>query len=371
MSQVKGQLIGDSAAMRELKAMLAACAPSNASVMICGETGVGKEVVCRQLHALSDRADQPLVPLNCAAIPGALLESELFGHRKGAFTGALSDRIGRIEMANGGTLFLDEIGDMPLDLQVKLLRVLEERCIEPLGGGDSRPVDIRVIAATHQNLQAMVERGEFREDLYYRLNVIPLTIPPLRERGEDIGTLCRHFTELHAVNGKSISFTARSYKVLEHYAWPGNVREMSNLIMRFSVLFAGNRIDLAQVPHSAMPPELARLTTDMLAHLDPGSDADELNLLKWLEKEPAPVAAEQDSAADWTPKRAEELVALAQGMRELPSQGIETKQILQELESNFIKVALTQSNGNVSKAAGLLNLQRTTLIQKIEKYNLN
>lgn len=371
MSHEKSLLIGECAPMRELKAMISACAASNASVMVYGETGVGKEVVCRQLHAKSDRADKPLVALNCAAIPGALLESELFGHRKGAFTGALSDRVGRIEMAHGGTLFLDEIGDMPLDLQVKLLRVLEERCIEPLGGGASRPVDIRVIAATHQNLQAMVERGEFREDLYYRLNVIPLHIPPLRERGSDIRALCDHFTELHAVDGKRISFTARSANVLEHYSWPGNVREMSNLIMRFSVLFAGNRIDLAQVPQSAMPDALARLTTEMIAHLDPGSDADELDLLKWLDNTSCTSETVEQSECDWSPERAEELVALAQGKRVLPSQGIETKRILQDLESNFIRVALTQSNGNVSKAAGLLNLQRTTLIQKIEKYNLN
>lgn len=355
--------------MLELKAIISACASSSASVLIRGETGVGKEVVCRQLHALSDRASMPLVPINCAAIPGALLESELFGHRKGAFTGALNDRVGRIEMADGGTLFLDEIGDMPMELQVKLLRVLEERCIEPLGGGESRAVDIRVIAATHQNLAAMVERGEFREDLYYRLNVIPLHIPPLRERGTDIGLLCQHFTEVHAVEGKSISFTARSQHVLEQYSWPGNVREMSNLMMRFSVLFAGNRIDLAQVPKSALPESLASLTTEMLSHLDAHTDADELDLMKWLEVDRGSADAELDG--QWTPQRAEELVALAQGKCELPSQGIETRQILQDLESNFIKVALTQAKGNVSKAAMLLNLQRTTLIQKIEKYNLS
>ncbi|GAB5500253.1 MAG: hypothetical protein PsegKO_25640 [Pseudohongiellaceae bacterium] len=365
-------LLGECPAMLELKAMVAACAPSNASVLIRGETGVGKEVVCRQLHAMSDRAQQALVAINCGAIPGTLLESELFGHRKGAFTGALSDRIGRIEMAEGGTLFLDEIGDMPMDLQVKLLRVLEDRCVEPLGGGESRPVDIRVIAATHQNLAAMVERGEFREDLYYRLNVIPLTIPPLRDRGVDIATLCRHFTELHASNGNAISFTARSQHVLEQYVWPGNVREMSNLIMRFSVLFAGNRIDLAQVPQSAMPEALVRLTTDMLTPLDPGPDVDELDLLKRLPTETTPAAVESaPDSDDWTPQQAEELVALAQGRRDLPSQGIATKQILQDLESNFIKVALNQANGNVSKAAMLLKLQRTTLIQKIEKYNLS
>ena len=339
-------LFGSSAPMMALRSMLDACAASPASVLIQGETGSGKEVICRELHRRSDRANQPFVAINCAAIPAALLESELFGHRKGAFTGALSDRIGRLERADGGTLFLDEIGDMPLDLQVKLLRVLEERTVEPLGGGEVRQIDVRVVAATHRDLQAMVARGEFREDLYYRLNVIPLTIPALRERAADIPAFCAHFAQLHSQGKAPVSFTSRSLDVLKRYRWPGNVRELSNLMMRFSVLFPGRRIDLTQVPAAAMPEALAISTV-----------VPEVDFMEAVE-------------ADLNAGGVEDLLRVSRGIRELPDQGIEARQILQDLETNFIRIALTQARGNVSKAATLLNLQRTTLIQKISRYNL-
>lgn len=361
-------LFGSSAPMMALRSMLDACAASPASVLIQGETGSGKEVICRELHRRSDRASQPFVAINCAAIPAALLESELFGHRKGAFTGALSDRIGRLERADGGTLFLDEIGDMPLDLQVKLLRVLEERTVEPLGGGEVRQIDVRVVAATHRDLPAMVARGEFREDLYYRLNVIPLTIPALRERAADIPDFCAHFAKLHSQGKAPVSFTSRSLDVLKRYQWPGNVRELSNLMMRFSVLFPGRRIDLTQVPAAAMPEALAALVADCLPPLESAAavaadvpagpaEALEVDFMEAIE-------------ADLNAGRVEDLLRVSRGIRELPDQGIEARQILQDLETNFIRIALTQARGNVSKAATLLNLQRTTLIQKISRYNL-
>ena len=227
-------VFGASPSMVQLRMLIKACARSTASVLIQGETGSGKEVICRELHRLSPRCNMPLVALNCAAIPATLLESELFGYRKGAYTGAITDRKGRLELAHGGTLFLDEIGDMPLDLQAKLLRFLEDRVVEPLGGaGDGMVVDVRVIAATHKNLPDLVQARQFREDLFYRLNVVPLAVPPLRERGDELPVLCRHFAELHAGDAAPIAFTDLSLALLADYDWPGNVRELSNILGSF------------------------------------------------------------------------------------------------------------------------------------------
>lgn len=257
---------GQSAYMLQLKQLMLTCARSDASVLILGETGTGKEVLCRELHIKSCRNEAPLIPINCAAIPGALLESELFGYTKGSFTGASSDRAGRLELANGGTLFLDEIGDMPLELQSKMLRVLEERVIEPLGGGRSKVIDVRIVAATHRNLNAMVAGGTFREDLYHRLNVIPLALPPIRERAEDIPNLCHVFAKKHANGARPITFTPQSADILKAYDWPGNVREISNLMMRFSVLYSGQQIDIAKVPIYALSEQLHKIVLQHSTH---------------------------------------------------------------------------------------------------------
>ena len=257
--------LGNSEVMVQLRRLIDTCAKSEASVLILGDTGVGKELISRELHVKSSRSNGPLVPINCAAIPGALLESELFGFSKGSFTGAISDRVGRFALANGGTLFLDEIGDMPLELQSKLLRVLEQRVIEPIGGGEGKPIDVRIIAATHRDLPAMVKAGLFRQDLYFRLNVLPVTVPSVRQRKEAILPMCQFFSRIHARYSRSISFTERSADVLIAYDWPGNVREISNLMMRFSVLFAGEKIDLPSLSPELLPEGLAELIAVRLA----------------------------------------------------------------------------------------------------------
>ena len=240
-----GELIGESPAMLDLFVALAKVGPAEASVVIRGETGTGKEMVARRLHQLSPRADGPFVAINCAAVPESLLESELFGHRKGAFTGADRDRAGRFREAHGGTLFLDEIGDLPLAAQAKLLRVLQERVVEPLGGGPSVDVDVRVLAATHRDLESRARTGQFREDLYYRLRVVDLELPPLRKRGDDVLRLARAF--LVAAGARPAELTPEAASALRRHAWPGNVRELKNAIER-ATIFADGAITLDDLP---------------------------------------------------------------------------------------------------------------------------
>ena len=278
------QYIGASNAAQSLRSMLATIANSNATVMITGESGTGKELLARALHEQSLRAGSNFVPINCAAIPKDLLESELFGHRKGAFTGAVNDRVGRFELAHGGTIFLDEIGDMSLDMQVKLLRVLQERTIDPIGGSRQVAIDVRVIAATHRDLEEEISAGRFREDLYYRLNVLPVVTPPLRERPEDIPDLLRHFGQRFANPGvQAVRFDADFTEALQKYHWPGNVRELSNLVDRFSTLYAGQRLRRIEVGENAFDLAVLErpwpggttgdLLTRMLLHADFGGNA--------------------------------------------------------------------------------------------------
>ena len=235
-------LVGASAAVEGLRALIAQVAQSSATLLIRGESGTGKEVVARLVHAQSPRSDGPFVPVNCGAIPADLLESELFGHRKGAFTGALADRLGRFQLANGGTLFLDEIGDMPAYMQVKLLRVLQERQVEPVGGTAPETVDVRVVAATHRDLERAVADGSFREDLYYRLNVVRIETPSLRDRMEDLPELVdfmlQRLNSRHSTGTVEISDNALD--ILASYPWPGNVRELRNLIERVLILSEGD-----------------------------------------------------------------------------------------------------------------------------------
>jgi sigma-54 specific flagellar transcriptional regulator A len=354
--------------------LIARVASSTATVLITGESGTGKELVARALHEQSNRALAHFVPINCAAIPKDLLESELFGHRKGAFTGAVADRIGRFEMAHGGTIFLDEIGDLPLDMQVKLLRVLQERTVDPVGGSRPVNVDVRVVAATHRDLEHEIAEGRFREDLYYRLNVLPLQTPALRERTDDLDELLPHLARRFA--GKinpPIRFEADFVEALKAYAWPGNVRELSNLMDRFSTLFTGQTLSLNNVPANLLPKGLAAIQAERCTAPPP---------LTLMANQPKSPASNNDAMAALlepsgfeagdtnSDNEVENIIMLAQGLAQLPAQGISLKERLADIERDLITQALTRTDGNVSQTARLLNLQRTTLIEKINKYDL-
>jgi formate hydrogenlyase transcriptional activator len=261
-----GEMLGQSPAMKELFGSLLRVAATDATVLIQGETGTGKELIARSIHEASARKDRPLVRVNCAAIPGTLMESEFFGHERGAFTGATTKREGRFALADGGTIFLDEVGELPLDLQAKLLRVLQEGEFEPLGSARTRKVNVRVVAATNRDLATMVSEGKFREDLYYRLNVFPLRVPPLRERGSDVALLAKAFVERFARRmGRRLGPPhPDDLRRLQDYHWPGNVRELQNVIERAIILSAGNRLELHRaMPESAAPAPLPAAEADM------------------------------------------------------------------------------------------------------------
>jgi sigma-54 specific flagellar transcriptional regulator A len=327
------ELIGDSANTREIRDLIERVAPSGASVLITGESGTGKEVVARQIHRLSGRQG-PFVAVNCGAIPDQLLESELFGHEKGAFTGASAARKGRIEQADGGTLFLDEIGDMPPAMQVKLLRVLQERVVERVGGVSSISVDVRVLAATHRDLASRIGEARFREDLYYRLNVFPIEVAPLRERPEDVPPLVAEMARrVHDRHGVSISFSQKAMAAIVSFAWPGNVRELANLIERLAVIKPHGTVGLADLPES----------------------------ISGLERPEPAVAAARPEARD-------DVSALPDGL--LPEDGVSLKAHMADIERQLIADALEQSGGVVARAAKLLGTRRTTLVEKIRRYGL-
>lgn len=355
--------IGSSAPAHALRHLVATMANSNATVMITGESGTGKELLARLLHDQSHRCGANFVPINCAAIPKDLLESELFGHRKGAFTGAVADRVGRFELAHGGTIFLDEIGDMSLDMQVKLLRVLQERTIDPIGGTRQVHVDVRVIAATHRDLENEISAGRFREDLYYRLNVLPMVTPPLRERASDVAELLNFYAEKCVNFGKSaIRFKPDFMAALQKYPWPGNVRELSNLVDRFSTLYAGQELDLRAIPPTLLPKGLVSAQAELQAQAP---------MLTQLEMTPPPeVLAEMQDQPEPEDNDVESIIMLAQGMPHLPPEGLSLKERMAQIERSIIEQALERNSGNVSRTAKLLNLQRTTLIEKINKYEL-
>ena len=383
-------IIGNSSPMREIRKLIETIADSTATVLINGESGTGKELVAQALHYQSSRADANFVPLNCAAIPKELMESELFGHRKGAFTGALADRVGRFELAHGGTLFLDEIGDLSLDMQVKLLRVLQEKTVDPIGSSRPVEVDVRVVAATHRDLEKEVAEGRFREDLYYRLNVLPVRTPPLRERDDDIVVLARHYAEKFAHKATPITFTTDMVEAMKAYEWPGNVRELSNLIHRFSTLFAGQRLSLRSVPSAMLPKGLQKLQEEKGGELPPEAvqeeaadtaaeagqsimpTGDSADVLQMFGLDGGMPAANPASAGK--PARehndVEDIIMLAQGGAVLPPEGLSLKERMAQIERAYIEQALDRAQGNVSKTARLLNLQRTTLIEKIDKYRL-
>ena len=336
-------LVGTSRAIQHVRQMMQQVADTDASVLILGESGTGKEVVARNLHYHSKRRDAPFVPVNCGAIPAELLESELFGHEKGAFTGAITSRAGRFELANGGTLFLDEIGDMPLPMQVKLLRVLQERTFERVGSNKTQSADVRIIAATHKNLETMIEVGAFREDLYYRLNVFPIEMAPLRERVEDIPLLMNELISRmeHEKRG-SIRFNSVSIMSLCRHAWPGNVRELANLVERMAIMHPYGVIGVAELPKK-------------FRYVD---DDDE--------QAPDPMFSEM-----------EERVAINNSVPDfsssamLPPEGLDLKDYLGGLEQGLIQQALDDANGIVARAAERLRIRRTTLVEKMRKYGMS
>lgn len=328
------ELVGDSTALNRVKELVTQVARSDATVLITGESGTGKEVVARAIHRASQRLGQPFVPVNCGAIPADLLESELFGHEKGAFTGALEARPGRFELAHGGTLFLDEIGDMPLPMQVKLLRAIQEKCVERIGSARSIPCDVRIIAATHQNLDALIEQGRFREDLFYRLAVFPVVVPPLRERVEDIEPIALDkLARLEADAGTATTLTEGAWAALRGYPWPGNVRELCNLMERIAVQFRGRVVDAPDLP--------LRLRGETVG-------------------EPAPVSAE----------RSEATAADADSSVVLPVNGIDLRAFLADMERSLIKQALDDTESVVARAADRLHIRRTTLVEKMRKYGI-
>ena len=374
------KIIGLSPSIKALRELIKLLGPSDSTVLIVGESGTGKELVANALHECSGRAAGPFVPVNCGAIPKDLLESELFGHKRGSFTGAISDRKGRFQLADKGTLFLDEIGDMSMDLQVKLLRVLQERTVDPVGSIGSIPIDVRVVAATHQNIEALIDEGRFRKDLYYRLNIMPIEVEPLAERAEDIPLLIEHFSRQQAKALQApISISPESMRLLLAYDWPGNVRELSNLVDRYTALYAQQEVDLHKVPASMVPSGLRKL---MQGQQSQNRTLGEDEISRRVARKPDHVAMDlagtsaRNAEAIDIPSRdssideIQRVINLAQGGPDFPDEGVELKQHLLEIEQRLIKEALTKAQGNVSKTARLLSLRRTTLIEKINKYGM-
>lgn len=358
--------VGESIVIKQVKKLITQVAKSNANVLILGESGTGKEVVANCLHQLSKRNDMPYVPVNCGAIPKDLLESELFGHEKGAFTGALTLRKGRFEMAHGGSLFLDEIGDMPLSMQVKILRVLQERIFERVGGNKSLQANVRVIAATHRDLEGEVKAGHFREDLYYRLNVFPIEIPPLRDRVEDIPLLFSVLNkQMEYDSESSVQLTPEAMASIMQHPWPGNVRELSNLVERLGIMFPEEPVSWDDLPEKYQY-DISHL--DELPQLDSlltVSDVDnffEEQVSEKQETQETNIQQENlDSKID-TPD--------LNSVEQLPDEGFDLKDHLANLEYSIIQQALKESDGVVAHAAKRLNMRRTTLVEKMKKYEV-
>jgi sigma-54 specific flagellar transcriptional regulator A len=343
---------GNSPAIRAVSALIRQVAGFDSTVLVLGESGTGKEVAARAIHELSPRRNRPFVAVNCGAIPADLLESELFGHEKGAFTGAIAARKGRFEIAEGGTLFLDEIGDMSPSMQVKLLRVLQERVFERVGNHAPIRCNVRIIAATHRNLEASIAQGTFREDLFHRLNVFPIEMPALRERREDLVALVGEFAERNAAEGRGwVRFSAQALAALAEHSWSGNVRELSNLVERMSIVRAGQTVEVADLPPKYQPPK--------------GWTATPLS-------EPVAAAESVSEEAPLSEAAALALLESAESGRPadpcaLPEQGIDLREHLLSIERALVQQALRRANGTVAQAARLLNLRRTTLVERLRK----
>lgn len=342
-------IIGQSTTLAEVFKVLGKVAPTDSTVLVTGESGTGKELLVRALHANSNRADKPFVPINCGAIPKELLESELFGHEKGAFTHAIRSRPGRFELADGGTIFLDEIGEMDLSLQVKILRVLQEKEIERVGGTGVKKVDVRVIAATNRDLEVEVAKGRFREDLYYRLNVIPLHLPPLRERGGDVLLLAKHFLDVFCKKkGRPpLLLSPDASRVLSAYAWPGNVRELVNFMERLSILVDGDTIQA-----SDLPAKILDQVGDISLLPEPPAPAEPLEA-EVIENRPTQIAS--PGAFVWP------------DLAVMNEKGMNLKEFLDNIENNLIDEALAKADGVKNQAAEFLGIKRTTLIEKLKK----
>jgi DNA-binding NtrC family response regulator len=328
MLAFRSPLVGESLAIQNIFTTIEKVAQTDSTVMITGESGTGKELVARAIHENSPRATRPLVIVNCGAIPSELLEAELFGHIKGAFTGATQNRQGRFELAHGGTIFLDEVGEIPLHLQVKLLRVIQTRQFESVGSSRTVEVDVRIIAATNRDLEDAVSKKEFREDLFYRLNVIPVKIPSLRERKSDIPLLVNHFVQqFNEVTGHTVEApSGQIMEALMAYDWPGNVRELENLMERLVILKGQGTVDLGDLPHRIFQ--------------------------KYAEGRPAGAGA----MSEWEFPR-----------MVLPNDGVNLKAIVEAFENHLIDQALARTSNNKNRASELLNMNRTTLVEKLRK----
>jgi len=332
-------LVGTSRKVQQVRDLMSQVADKDVTVLITGESGTGKEVVARNLHYHSPRRQKPFVPVNCGAIPAELLESELFGHEKGSFTGAISSRAGRFEMAEGGTLFLDEIGDMPLPMQVKILRVLQERTFERVGSNKTQQADIRIIAATHKNLEQMISDGTFREDLYYRLNVFPIEMPAMRERIEDMPLLLNELISRLENEGRgSIRFNSAAILSLCQHDWAGNVRELANLVERMAIMYPYGVVGPAELPVK-------------FRHVPEGETSE----------------PESESQVHFAIPG----IVTTDDRPMLPPEGLDLKDYIAAMEQHLIQQALDESSGVVARAAERLQIRRTTLVEKMRKYELS
>jgi len=375
---------GMSRAMRDVHRLIEQVAPYDTNVLILGESGTGKEMAARHVHELSGRAGHPFVPVNCGAIPADLLESELFGHEKGAFTGALSTRLGRFEFAEGGTLFLDEIGDMSLQMQVKLLRVLQERSFERVGSNRTIKCNVRIIAATHRDLDEAISAGRFREDLFYRLNVFPVQMPPLRERLEDLPVLIEHLVKRQGqIAGRHIRLDKEAMNCLARNRWPGNVRELSNLLERLAILFPEQTVTANDLPERYRARGAAEWAGSGVRIVSPSAAAPVAQPLT------APVARIEETLGSLEILETLESIGAANAMKAAAPRdddphgrlestggidvraGIDLKDHLSAIEIGLIRQALTEADGTVAEAARLLKIRRTTLVEKLRKYRLS
>jgi sigma-54 dependent transcriptional regulator, flagellar regulatory protein len=373
-----GLVYGPGSPLAAIRSTCIRIAASNATVLITGDTGTGKEVFARLIHAQSARADRPFVPVNCGAIPETLIESELFGYVRGAFTGAVASRRGRVAMAEGGTLFLDEIGELSLGMQVKLLRLLQERTYEPVGSSTSMVANFRLVIATNRDLAELVRLGRFRSDLFYRLHVCPVHLPPLRERRGDIVTLFQHFWKRH---GEERPVTSAVMHRLERYDWPGNVRELENLVERLSVCAQGRFIEMADLPpafldqqehvmlasvsqSAPMPNEGACEIWDEMESIPDAITAPERNELLDPPARCAPLAMAPTSEDRTDEMPIENTPSLLPTTLRLP---VDLPSLLRSLEESYIRLALDQTGGNKKEAARLLGLGRTTLVEKLRR----
>ncbi|HBO85104.1 MAG: hypothetical protein A2073_00550 [Deltaproteobacteria bacterium GWC2_42_11] len=355
-----GNIIGKSKGMQEVFELIDTVAARDTTILIIGESGTGKEMIANAVHHNSLRKNKPLIKLSCAALTETLLESELFGHEKGAFTGAIKERKGRFELAHDGTIFLDDVDDIPLSMQPKLLRVLQEREFERVGGTKTIKVDIRVICATKQDLMIKVKEGRFREDLFYRLNIVPVKLPPLRERIEDTPLLCEHFLKRYCKLNEKKFFTAEAMKGLMDYDWPGNVRELENIIERVITVSKRDEITLQELPDTIIPS--SQRVCDRHKELE-----------DMIERVMMAVSKQDEITLKNLP---DTLIPLSQGVCDRHLEGVIDKKksfddIIIGLEKRLLSIALERANGNKSEAARLLKMKRETFRDKIEKYGLN